>query len=338
MSCIFDSRWLGQHGIGRFARELHERLAVRNLVASGRPMSPADTFLLSVASHKYKKRDWLLSPGYNAPIVSKVPYIFSIHDLNHIDRPDNSSPLKRLYYNVILKRLCKRARAILTVSEFSKDRIAQWSGVNPSRIFNVGNGVSENFSPTGRRHEVEGGYLLCVSNRRGHKNETGMVQAFARANLPENTRLLFTGEASPTLLELANSLGISNRIVFAGKVSEDDLASLYRGALCLVFPSFYEGFGLPIIEAFASGTPVITSNVTSMPEIAGNAALLVDPNNVGEIAAAIEKLYDSAELRAELVQRGFKRVANFTWDAVADRVKAAVKAVDTDPSHPLSWN
>lgn len=305
-------------------------------MANGKPMSPFDPFRLSLLLLKSKK--WLISPGYNAPLISSSPYFITIHDLNHIDRSDNSSPLKRLYYNVILKRLCKRARAILTVSEFSKDRIAQWSGVNPSRIFNVGNGVSENFSPTGRRHEVDGSYLLCVSNRRGHKNETGMVQAFARANLPENTRLLFTGEASPTLLELANSLGISNRIIFAGKVSEDDLASLYRGALCLVFPSFYEGFGLPIIEAFASGTPVITSNVTSMPEIAGDAALLVDPNNVGEIAAAIEKLYDSAELRAELVQRGFKRVANFTWDAVADRVKAAVKAVDTDPSHPLSWN
>lgn len=338
MPCFFDSRWLGQHGIGRFAYELHRRLAIKNLVACGRPMSPADTLLLSIISQRYKKGDWLLSPGYNAPLFSKTPYVFSIHDLNHIDRPDNSSPLKRLYYNFILKRLCRRARAVLTVSEFSKDRISQWSEVNPSRIFNVGNGVSENFNPEGRRHEVDGSYLLCVSNRRGHKNEMGMIRAFARAHLPAKTKLLFTGDPSQTLAELANNLNISNRIEFTGKVSEDDLAALYRGALFLVFPSFYEGFGLPIIEAFASGTPVITSNVTSMPEIAGDAALLVDPNNIDEIAAAIDKLHDSAELRAELVQRGFKRVENFTWDAVAARVKAAVKAVDTDPSHPLNWN
>lgn len=338
MPCLFDSRWIGQHGIGRFARELHARLAVNDLAASGRPMSPTDTLHLSAITKKYNKNDWLLSPGYNAPLISNIPYVFSIHDLNHIDRPDNSSLLKRLYYNLILRRLCQRSRAILTVSEYSRERIAEWSGVQPYRIFNVGNGVSKNFSPEGRRYELDGGYLLCVSNRRGHKNETGMVQAFARARLPGNTKLVFTGEASPNLLELAENLEIANRLVFTGKVSEDDLAALYRGALFLVFPSFYEGFGLPIIEAFASGTPVITSNVTSMPEIAGDAALLVDPNDVNDIATAIEKLYDSEELRTELIQRGFKRVANFTWDAVADRVKAAVKAVDTDPSHPLSWN
>ena len=299
-------------------------------------MSPLDPLRLSI--HLLSSRKWFLSPGYNAPLFSRTPYVFSIHDLNHIDRPDNSSLLKRLYYNLILRRLCQRARAILTVSEYSRERIAEWSGVQPSRIFNVGNGVSKNFSPEGKRHELDGGYLLCVSNRRGHKNETGMVKAFARARLPGKTQLVFTGAASPDLLQLAESLGIANRLVFTGKVSEDDLAALYRGALFLVFPSFYEGFGLPIIEAFASGTPVITSNVTSMPEIAGDAALLVDPSDVNDIAAAIEKLYNSAELRNELVQRGFKRVTNFTWDAVADRVKAAVKAVDTDPSHPLSWN
>lgn len=338
MTCFYDIRWLGQHGIGRFAFEIHKRLAVNNILISGLPMSPIDTFKLSLFSLRLRRDEWILSPGYNAPFFSNASYVFSMHDLNHIDRADNSGFFKRIYYHMIIKRLCLRARAILTVSEFSKGRISRWSGVDPSFIFNVGNGVSENFKPHGKRFEVDGDYLLCVSNRRGHKNETGMVQAFARTRLAENTKLIFTGEPSTALLELANSLGVSNRIVFVGKVSEDDLAALYRGALFLVFPSFYEGFGLPIIEAFASGTPVITSNVTSMPEIAGDAALLVDPNDVGDIAAAIEKLYNSPELRAELVQRGFKRVANFTWDAVADRVKAAVKAVDTDPVHPLSWD
>jgi glycosyltransferase involved in cell wall biosynthesis len=121
-------------------------------------------------------------------------------------------------------------------------------------------------------------------------------------------------------------------------VSEDELAALYRGALFLVFPSFYEGFGLPIIEAFACGTPVITSNVTSMPEIAGDAALLVDPHDVDAIAEAMVRLASSPELRKTLVARGYERIGTFSWDAVAERVKAAVAAVDTNPEHPLHWS
>lgn len=334
--CIFDNRWKGGHGIGRFATELSARLPVHSLNATGSPSSPVDVLALSL--FRIRKNEWFFSPGYNAPLFTRSPYILTIHDLNHIDREDNSSLFKKLYYRIVIKHLCNNARAILTVSEFSKKRISDWFRISPQKIFTVGNGVSSIFTPEGTKYQKTSNYVLCVSNRRGHKNELGLAQAFAHAKIHDETKLVFTGEASPKLLELANTLGISNRLLFTGKVSEDDLAALYRGALFLVFPSFYEGFGLPIVEAFASGTPVITSNVTSMPEIAGDAALLVDPNNIHDIAAAIEKLYNSSELRAELVQRGFKRVENFTWDAVADRVKAAVKAVDTDPLHPLSWN
>jgi glycosyltransferase involved in cell wall biosynthesis len=336
MSLFFDSRWIGTHGIGRFAKEIGDRLTHKSLSCKGKPMSPLDPFRLSF--QKLPPGGWLLSPGYNAPLLSRTPYLMTVHDLNHIDRTDNSSRLKRIYYSLILKQLLRRARAVLTVSEFSKSRIIEWSRLDSSRVFNVGNGVSEIFRPDGRRYEANGGYILCVSNRRGHKNEEGMLKAFSHARIPASVKLILTGEPTPELLKLAIKLGIGNRLIFSGRVSEDDLAALYRGALFLVFPSFYEGFGLPIVEAFSSGTPVITANVTSMPEIASNAALLVNPSDINDISAAIERLHDSPELRAELVQRGFKRAANFSWDAVAGRIKAAVKAVDTDPAYPLSWS
>jgi glycosyltransferase involved in cell wall biosynthesis len=336
MNCVFDSRWAGAHGIGRFAKELAARLPHAELDANGRPMSPLDPVRL--AKVRFHPNQWFLSPGYNAPLFSSVPYLLTVHDLNHIDRPDNSSIVKRLYYRLVLRRLCRRARAVLTVSEFSRGRIVEWMGLDRNRVFNVGNGVSEAFVPQGRRHDAGGDYVLCVSNRRGHKNEEGLLHAFSRSSLASSLKLVLTGESSASLQELARTLGVSERLVFAGRVSEDELAALYRGALFLVFPSFYEGFGLPIIEAFACGTPVITSNVTSMPEIAGDAALLVDPYDADAIAEAMVRLASSPELRNVLVARGFGRIGNFSWDAVAGRVKAAVTAVDTNPEHPLHWS
>ncbi|MGV0984418.1 MAG: glycosyltransferase family 4 protein [Limnohabitans sp.] len=336
MTCFFDDRWDGFHGIGRFSNEIAKRIPHKKINISGKPMSPIDPLRLSFL--KLKKNDWILSPGYNGPYFNFSSYVITLHDINHIDRSENSGFSKRLYCNLILKNLCRRARAILTVSDFSKRRIVEWSGVIDSKVFNVGNGVSQSFNPSGRHYGIDEDYVFCVSNRRGHKNENGILKAFSFADIPANVKLIFTGEATSDLIALADELGIGNRLIFIGKVSEDDLAALYRGALFLIFPSFYEGFGLPIIEAFASGTPVITSNVTSMPEIAGDAALLVNPIDIEDITAAIARLYHSPALRAELVRRGFTRVKEFSWDAVAERVKAAVKTVDIDTARPLNWS
>jgi glycosyltransferase involved in cell wall biosynthesis len=336
MACLYDGRWSGSHGIGRFASELGQRLDRQLLVAGGQPMSPFDPFRLSIS--RYSRDQWFLSPGYNAPFFDRLPYVVTVHDLNHIDRIDNSGVLKRIYYGVVLRRIVKAARAVLTVSEFSRARIVEWFGIPADKVFNVGNGVSIGFRPDGARHSPTYEYFLCVSNRRGHKNELGLLQAFARSNSHRSVKLIFTGEATSELLAHAAALGIGSRLVFSGRVTEEGLAELYRGALSLVFPSLYEGFGLPIVEAFACGTPVITSNVTSMPEIAGDAALLVDPTSVNEIAAAMDQLYAHPELREELSRKGMLRAQAFSWDSVAERVRAAVRAVDTDPARPLSWD
>ena len=339
MTCILDVRWCGEHGIGRFSREIADRLSAQNYQGDGLPMSPLDPIRLARTLRVSSvSNDWFLSPGYNAPLWGDVPYVMTIHDLNHIDRQDNSSLAKRIYYGLVLRRLCHRARAVLTVSEFSRDRISSWMQIDPCRIFNVGNGVSCIFSADGERWAHARDYVLCVSNRRGHKNESAVVAAFSAAALPASVQLVFTGEETEILRQQARSLGVGDRIVFTGRVSEETLAKIYRGASCLCFVSLYEGFGLPIVEAFASGIPVITSNVTSMPEIAGDAALLVDPTDIGEIAGALRRIQGDSGLRAELVARGMARVGNFTWDAVVDRVKAAIAAVDNNQTHRLHWS
>lgn len=334
MGCIFDERWIGEHGIGRFASELAKRLPHKQLVAGGRPMSPIDPFRLLFSS--FNKGDWFLSPGYNAPLLSSVPYVLTVHDLNHVDRPENSSFLKRIYYRTVLRRLCKKARAVLTDSEYSRSRICEFFGLPSGKVFNVGCGVSPGFSPEGQRYVRPNGYFLCVSNRKGHKNEDGLLRAFAMAKLPGNPDLVLTGVASEALRALAGEMGVGGRLVFTGRLSEGELASLYRGAIALVFPSFYEGFGLPIVEAFACGTPVITSSATSMREIAGDAAMLVDPSDVESMARGMNEVASSEALRAKMAEAGLERATIYTWDAVAERVKAAVLAVES-PGYSLGW-
>ena len=136
-----------------------------------------------------------------------------------------------------------------------------------------------------------------------------------------------TGYPSEELSTLINEYQLSERVVFIGKVQEERLPSLYKGSLCLVFPSLYEGFGLPVVEAMACGIPVLTSNTTSLPEVAGDAAILVNPESVDEIKTGIEKLISDQALRANLIAKGLERAKRFSWDGVAARVQAVLDEV-----------
>ncbi len=192
------------------------------------------------------------------------------------------------------------------------------------KVINVGNGVDDAYSPNAEAYSPGYPYLLCVSNRKAHKNEPMLIRAFAQAQIDSNIRLLFTGKATEELDELISSLGLESRVSFYGFVEEEQLPSLYKGALALVFPSLYEGFGLPVIESMACGTPVITSNCTSLPEVAGDAALLVDPSSPASISSAIEKLVSDIDLQESLTQRGLDQAKKFTWDLTAQRVESVL--------------
>ena len=167
-----------------------------------------------------------------------------------------------------------------------------------------------------------------VSNRRPHKNEERALAAFARARIDPSIRLLLTGLPTNTLQAFIAHLGLTERVDFLGRVEDTQLPAVYRGALGLLFPSFYEGFGLPVIEAMASGVPVLTSTVTALPEVAGDAALLVDPYDVDAIASGIERLLTDEDLRTRLRVAGLKRAAMFRWDDVAARVQRVLDEAD----------
>ncbi|MDN2716645.1 glycosyltransferase family 1 protein [Janthinobacterium sp. SUN120] len=315
-----DERWIGEHGIGRFAQVIASKISLIPMNMTGSPSSPLDAVRFFLHTLRYARNKLIFSPGYNAPIFIWTPFVFTIHDLNHIDRTENSSVLKRIYYKWIMRRACRNAKVVLTVSEFSKQRIIEWAGVDPAHVVNVGNGVGEEYSLNALAYKPGYKYVLSVSNRKAHKNEARIIESFARANIESNVRLLFTGDGNQALLDIAQKFNVQDRVVFIGRVAEVDLPGLYRGAVMLVFPSLYEGFGLPVIEAMACGCPVLTSNTTSLPEVAGDAALLVDPTSIQSIADGITLIFTDAVLRSKMIGDGLAQASKFSWDEVVRKV------------------
>jgi glycosyltransferase involved in cell wall biosynthesis len=320
-----DQRWIGNHGIGRFARHVLANLDYLPVPLQSNPAAPLDSFHLARALRNLGTSDLFFSPGYNTPLFCSAPFVFTIHDLIHIRCPESRRSSTQLYYASVMKWACHRAARILTVSEFTRNEIIDWSGVPPAKVMNVGNGVDASFQPQGDLYGLQYPYLLAVSNRKPHKNERRIVEAFARAHLDAGIHLVFTGHPTAELERSIDSEKVRARVEFIGTIPEQRLASLYRGATALVFPSLYEGFGLPIIEAMACGTPVLTSNVTAMPETAGDAALLVDPRSLEQIVSGMEQIVADSS-RQRLRQQGLARASQFSWS----RTRGTVQQVLTE--------
>ena len=316
-----DQRWIGKGGIGRFARHVLAGIDYRPVSIASDPAYPVDTLRLAKELRRLTCNDVFFSPGYSPPCFCASPFVFTIHDLNHLDRPENSNRAKRLYYATVLKRACHRAAKILTVSEFSRRRIIDWSGVPQDKVLNVRNGVDPEFHPGAAPYELPFPYLLCVSNRKPHKNEFRTVEAFAQAGLVGGMRLVFTGNPTRELTDCIERNHVAQSVHFVGSVPEVQLPSLYRSAEALVCASLYEGFGLPVLEAMACGTPVVTANTSALPEVAGDAALFVDPTSVQQIAEAMGFIVSDTSLRQQLRKAGLTHAALFSWKYTTVKVR-----------------
>ncbi|MBC3380904.1 glycosyltransferase family 4 protein [Serratia fonticola] len=324
MNIKYDTSWDHRGGIGKYSEEIAKRLpGVKFFSINGNPASPIFALKLTYMMLKDRKCFFIL-PGYIPPLFIKDRFFFTIHDLNHLDLPNNSSLMKRLFYKFVIKRGCYNAKVILTVSEFSKGRIVKWSGVQPNKVVVVGNGVDQKFKPRTQnfsQSNLRESYFFCVSNRKSHKNEKKIIEAFIASNIDKKIKLVMTGKINDELKELIVTNHAEDRVVFTGFLSEEELIEWYQFSLALVFPSLYEGFGIPVLEAMACGVPVITSNTTALPEIAGDAALLVDPEDVSQLRLAIEKITTDDFLREQLIKKGLSRSKEFTWDATARKIK-----------------
>jgi glycosyltransferase involved in cell wall biosynthesis len=323
---LFDARWIGNHGIGRFAAELQKQLPeLEAFQARRRPWHPLDPVLLGAALLQ-RKPQLFFSPGYNSPLGWSGTFVFSLHDLNHLRVRDNSNTAKRAYYRMIIKPACHRAAFVLTVSEYSRQEICAWAKIGEERIINVGNGVGPPFVPLGRRHEPGHPYLLYVGSHKVHKNLPRLLKAYAISGVCRHIRLVLTGTPDKDMWSVTKELDLERCVTFIGFPSNEDLSAYYRGALALVFPSLYEGFGLPPVEAMACGTPVLTSNVCAMPEIVGEAGLMVDPTDPEAIADGIRRLAEDVSLIADLRRKGLARARRFTWEETAAKTLAVLQA------------
>ncbi len=324
---LCDGRWVGSHGIGRFASEVISRLPGAEILESGRShfLTPFDPVWSTIQIVKRRPRVYF-TPGFNPPAASTCPFIMTIHDLIHLKIPEERGRLKRIYYEKFLKPALFRAFRVLTVSEFSRNELLEWSGLSHDRVIVTGNGVASEFHPEGPRWLPGYPYLLYVGNHKPHKNIGRLLTAFSNVRFPSTLRLVMTGTPDVMMVEMVKRLKIEDKVVFQGMVGENELPSVYRGAQALLFPSLYEGFGLPVLEAMSCGVPVLASRIPAVEEVAGNAAWLIHPEDVESWALGMERLSEDLGLQKELRIRGFERVGSFSWDLTAGKVKGVLSA------------
>ena len=313
-----DTRWIAPHGIGRFAREVISRLPEYKPLPGGpSKLSLVDPLWLSYTISRLRPQVYF-SPGFNPPFRCAAPFIFTIHDLIHIDVAEERNLIKTLYYRTIVRPAVQRAFRILTVSNYSRRRIVSWASVPEDKVIVVGNGVSSEFTPDGPRQDRDKPYLLFVGNSKPHKNLERLIAAYARSGISDDAELVLCTPNESRIHSWIDKNGLHGKVFITGILSGSELASYYRGAMALLFPSLYEGFGLPALEAMACGTVVLSGAVTSIPEVTGDAALFIEPQDVDSIADGIRRLTDDDELRHDLRRRGLERANMFSWDKTAE--------------------
>jgi glycosyltransferase involved in cell wall biosynthesis len=274
--------------------------------------------------------DVLHSPGYTAPLVLGCAGVVTIHDMNYHFFPADWGRAALVAHRLLIPLVARRTTRILTVSEASRQAIGTVLGVASSKIDVVHSGIDGNLVDTGpaderavrERHGLSGPFLLSVTASHPHKNLDGLLRIYDRAarDWPAAPALVIVGIKGRQQREIEEAQASRRgpgRVVLAGWVDDRSLSALYRGAAALVFPSKYEGFGFPVLEAMAAGLPVLSSNATSLPELVGDAGLLVDPADEEAMAKALRRLVDDGGLRASLIARGRQRAAAFTWRAAA---------------------
>jgi glycosyltransferase involved in cell wall biosynthesis len=291
---------------------------------------------------KKLKPDLFLSPDGFLSLGAPCRQLPVIHDINFLHYPEDSKWLTAKYYNHFFPKFASEATRIATVSEFSKNEIAINYKIDPQKIDVVYNGINPFFRiidertkhHTRERFSFGKNYFVSVGALHPRKNIPNLIQAFSlfKKETGSDYKLLLAGPGFWGLSAIQNAIdesGSREDVVFTGRLIPEDIAAVLGSATALTFVPYYEGFGIPLVEAMEAGVPIITSNVTSLPEIAGEAALLVDPSDVLQIKTAMVRIFSNESLRKNLVQKGFERKQKFSWEQSAGLLwQSIVKATD----------
>jgi glycosyltransferase involved in cell wall biosynthesis len=274
----------------------------------------------------------LIHVQYTAPLLTKVPTVVTVHDVSFLEYPEYFTRARRLQLQLTVSRSVRGAARILTVSEFSRDAIMRAYGLDAARVRVVPNAANPDFRAVGRERAQQSAkeilhfdapFILSVGDLQPRKNQIGLIAAFAQLltghpQLPHH--LVLTGQDTwfaPKVKIAARASGFASRIHFTGYLPDRELLQLYNACECFVFPSFYEGFGMPILEAMACGRAVACSNTSAMPEVAGGAALLFDPRQTDAIERTLADILLDPQLRRHLERLGTQRAALFSWEKSA---------------------
>lgn len=277
--------------------------------------------------------DLFLSPDGWLSLRTNVPQVDVIHDLNFEHRQDFLLSKYQNYYTTFFPKFARKAVRIATVSEFSKQDIHRLYGIPEARIDVVYNGSNAIYKPLSEKEQMAvraqytsgQPYFLFVSAIHKRKNLANILRAFEAFKMQTASTAKFVVVGARAGLqgdvdEVYNQMQYASDVIFTGRLSAEDLSRVMASSIALVYASLFEGFGIPIVEAFYAETAVITSNVTSMPEVAGEAALLVDPNVVEQITEAMTRLFSDEMLRNSLIEKGRTQRQLFSWDLTAERL------------------
>jgi glycosyltransferase involved in cell wall biosynthesis len=286
---------------------------------------------------KYKANLFFSPDGYLS-LSTKVKQLAAIHDINFAHRPKDLPWLTSKYYNYFFPRFARKARRIVTVSFFSKEDIARTYKIDQEKIDVVYNGVNTQYTPISEEEKIRakerfsGGkdYFLFVGSLHPRKNICGLLRAYDafRTSIESEVKLVIAGETMFKTEEIDRTyegMRYKNDVIFTGRLSNEDLHQVLGAALAMVFVPFFEGFGIPVIEAMNAGIPVICSNTTSLPEVGGTAVLYADPFVMSQIKDAMVRIYTDEEVRKTLIEKGFRQKQKFSWDRSAERLWGSVQ-------------
>lgn len=326
---IFDLRWLNSGGIGRFCDQVSCSISVSRMekIDGGISdiLSIRDIFRLSKMMFN---KGYFFSPGYNGPMLGTNRAIITVHDLMHLKFPSYLNLKNKIYYWLIVRRIVRNSPLVFTVSNFTREEICKWAKVDKDKIVVLYNGLDRQFYHEDVEPIVRAKpYFFYVGNNKPHKNLVRLIRSFYLSGLQDRCDLLLSCSITKEIEDIVAELDIQDSVIFLNGIEEEMLPRYYKGAIATTMVTLYEGFGLPIIESMAVGTPVITSNVTSMPEIAGDAAFLADPYSVDSIANGMKMVFEDADLRSDLSAKGLERAKDFSWDKTRQLFDEAVNKV-----------
>ncbi|OFX57662.1 MAG: glycosyltransferase [Bacteroidetes bacterium GWB2_41_8] len=287
---------------------------------------------------KKYRADLFFSPDGYLSLNTSVRQLAVIHDINFAHRPKDLPWLKAKYYNYFFPLFARKSRRIVTVSSYSKEDIHKTYNIVNDKIDVVYNGINTLYTPTSAEEKqlakanYSGGkeYFLFIGSLHPRKNVGGLLLAYDafRASVESDVKLLIVGESmfkTRDIEQTYNAMRFKDDVVFTGRLGNEALHQVLGASLALTFVPFFEGFGIPVIEAMNAGVPVICSNTTSLPEVGGDAVLYADPFDVSQIAGAMVKLYKDKEHRESLIEKGFRQKEKFSWDKTAGLVWRSIE-------------